>query len=90
MPKFIKYPFALAGDKTTIPNPIQLDGSVSYVTGWGEDYSKNPQTTVICQLTGDPGTIIPAGSSFVRNDTGFSYQLLYPVILEMLMVHFSR
>lgn len=82
MPKFIKYPFALAGDKTAIPNIIQPDGSVSYVIGWGEDYSKNPQTTVVCQLTGDPFTVIPAGSSIVRNDAGFSYQLLDPVILD--------
>lgn len=36
--KFIKYPFAVAGDKTTVPDATQVDGSVSYQSGFPVDY----------------------------------------------------
>lgn len=84
MAKFIKIPFATAGDKTPIPDALQIDGSVSYTTGFGEDYSKNAQTSVVCQLTGVAGTMIPAGSSVVRNNAGYAFELLSPVILDPL------
>ena len=86
MAKFIKYPFALAGDKTPIPNNFQIDGSVSYTEGWGVDYAKNASTQVLCDLTGTPGTLIPAGSSIVRSNSGYSFQLLDPVTLNGLGV----
>lgn len=38
--KFIRIPFATNGDKTTVPDPTQLDGSVSYDQGFGLDYQK--------------------------------------------------
>jgi hypothetical protein len=40
MPKFFLQPFATAGDKTAIPEPVQVSGSVSYNQGWGPDYSR--------------------------------------------------
>ena len=42
MSKFFKYPFATGGDKATVPNPAQGDGTVSYQEGWGPDYSLDP------------------------------------------------
>jgi len=38
MAKFFKTPFALAGNKTTVPESVQPDGSISYTEGWGPDY----------------------------------------------------
>lgn len=40
MADYILSPFADSGDKTTIPDPVQGDGSVSYTSGFGEDYEK--------------------------------------------------
>jgi len=40
MPKYFSYAFAQDGDKTAIPDAIQLDGSVSYDGGWGYDYQR--------------------------------------------------
>lgn len=37
-------PFAVAGDLTTVPVPVQPDGSLSYNQGWGVDYQRD-QTT---------------------------------------------
>ena len=86
---FIKIPFALSGDKTAIPDDIQVNGSVSYTEGWGIDYAKNASTQVLCDLTGTPGTLIPAGSSVVMSDSGFSFQLLAPVTLDVFGQAFS-
>src|SRR5579863_6733468 len=36
--KFIQYPFAIAGDKTAVPDVTQGDGSVSYQSGFTSDY----------------------------------------------------
>lgn len=44
MTKFFKIPFATTGDKTTVPNDTQTDGTVSYEEGYGADYSL-PRTT---------------------------------------------
>lgn len=44
MAKFFVYPFALAGDKTAIPEPTQGSGSVSYNEGWGPDYGLDLDT----------------------------------------------
>lgn len=44
MAKYFKNPFAIGGDRTTIPEPEQGDGSVSYVEGFGPDYSRNLRT----------------------------------------------
>lgn len=37
--KYFKDPFALAGDKTAVPDDIQPGGSVSYTEGWGFKYA---------------------------------------------------
>lgn len=44
MAKFFRFPFAVTGDQTTIPDDTQPDGSVSYEEGYGEDYSLNLAT----------------------------------------------
>lgn len=44
MDKFFVTPFATTGDKTPIPNAVQLDGSVSYAQGFGPDYQADPAT----------------------------------------------
>ncbi|MEG0966713.1 MAG: hypothetical protein RSG92_15195 [Pseudomonas sp.] len=38
--KFFSTPFATAGDKIDIPDTAQVDGSVSFATGFGPDYEK--------------------------------------------------
>ncbi|MGQ5289826.1 Ig-like domain-containing protein [Pectobacterium actinidiae] len=40
--KFFRVPFAQSGDRQTIPDAIQSSGSVSYPSGWGADYAKDP------------------------------------------------
>lgn len=40
--KFFRVPFASSGDTQTIPDTTASDGSVSYPSGWGEDYAKDP------------------------------------------------
>lgn len=42
MLKFFRFPFAVAGDKTAIPDPSQVTGAVSYSTGFGPDYELDP------------------------------------------------
>lgn len=42
MLKFFRFPFAIAGDKTAIPDPSQVTGAVSYSTGFGPDYELDP------------------------------------------------
>lgn len=42
MLKFFRFPFAIAGDKTSIPDPAQATGSVSYTQGFGPDYEVDP------------------------------------------------
>jgi hypothetical protein len=42
MLKFFRFPFAIAGDKTPIPDPSQVTGAVSYSTGFGPDYELDP------------------------------------------------
>ena len=37
---YIATPFALSGDKTPIPGPVDLTGAVSYTQGWGPDYER--------------------------------------------------
>lgn len=44
MAKYFKYPFGVDGDRTTIPDPTQPDGSVSYDQGFGPDYQLDPDT----------------------------------------------
>lgn len=44
MTKFFKDAFAVSGDKTAIPNIIQVDGSVSYTEGFGFDYQRDIAT----------------------------------------------
>lgn len=40
MPHFFLQAFATAGDKTAIPEPVQVSGSVSYNQGFGFDYER--------------------------------------------------
>lgn len=40
MAKFFRFPFAVSGDKTAIPETIQPSGTVSYEEGFGADYQK--------------------------------------------------
>lgn len=50
MAKFFDVPFARDGDRTTIPDSLQLDGSVSYEEGFGFDYER----PAIDPITGQP------------------------------------
>ncbi|MBQ4771724.1 phage tail protein [Pectobacterium versatile] len=40
--KFFRVPFAQSGDRQTIPDATQSSGMVSFPSGWGEDYAKDP------------------------------------------------
>ncbi|MEH0874666.1 Ig-like domain-containing protein [Pectobacterium cacticida] len=40
--KFFRTPFAQSGDRQTIPDSAPNNGSVSYSSGWGPDYAKDP------------------------------------------------
>lgn len=44
--KFFSTPFADSGDKVAVPNGAQVDGSVSFTTGYGYDYERNPDPLV--------------------------------------------
>lgn len=63
MLKFFKFPFAVAGDKTTIPDPVQGTGAVSYSQGFGPDYELDP-------------LVDPNGKDVPRDETN---QLFYDV-----------
>lgn len=43
MYKFFRFPFATSGDKSAVPDAVQLTGAVSYEQGWGRDYQLNPK-----------------------------------------------
>ncbi|MFJ5389518.1 Ig-like domain-containing protein [Pectobacterium sp. CHL-2024] len=40
--KFFRVPFASSGDRQTIPDAAQASGVVSFPSGWGGDYAKDP------------------------------------------------
>lgn len=40
--KFFRVPFASGGDRQTIPDVAPGNGAVSYPSGWGPDYAKDP------------------------------------------------
>ncbi|AYH27185.1 phage tail protein [Pectobacterium parmentieri] len=40
--KFFRVPFASSGDRQTIPDATQTSGAVSFPSGWGGDYAKDP------------------------------------------------
>lgn len=40
--KFIRAPFALSGDRATIPDTVEVDGSVSWPQGFGPKYELDP------------------------------------------------
>ncbi|PWD68400.1 Ig-like domain-containing protein [Pectobacterium versatile] len=40
--KFFRVPFAQSGDRQTIPDTTQSSGAVSFPSGWGGDYAKDP------------------------------------------------
>ncbi|XYQ53290.1 Ig-like domain-containing protein [Pectobacterium carotovorum] len=40
--KFFRIPFASNGDRQTIPDSTQSSGAVSFPSGWGGDYAKDP------------------------------------------------
>ena len=44
MARYFRFPWANAGDRTTIPDETQSDGAVSYNQGYGPDYQRNPAT----------------------------------------------
>ncbi|MDE9545556.1 hypothetical protein [Xenorhabdus bovienii] len=44
MTKTFKTPFAAQGDRVSIPNEVQPDGSVSYTQGYGYDYERDQNT----------------------------------------------
>lgn len=44
LPKFIRYPFAATGDKTSVPDDVEPSGNISYAEGYGFDYERNPAT----------------------------------------------
>ncbi|MEF9678890.1 tail fiber protein [Pectobacterium aroidearum] len=41
--KFFRVPFAQSGDRQTIPEATPSDGSISFPSGWGSDYAKDPE-----------------------------------------------
>lgn len=47
--KFFVVPFATDGDKTTVPDGTQTDGSISYQAGWTLDYSLDPAVTPLAK-----------------------------------------
>lgn len=42
--KFFGIPFAVSGDKATIPEDTQPSGAISYTQGYGPDYERDPET----------------------------------------------
>lgn len=44
MAKYFRLPFGVDGDRTTVPDPAQPDGTVSYDIGFGPDYQLDPDT----------------------------------------------
>src|ERR1700747_3292863 len=46
---FFKVPFANAGDRTVINQPVDLTGIVSFTQGWGPDYALDPATNANAQ-----------------------------------------
>lgn len=38
------FPFAVSGDKVTVPETVSPTGAVSYPQGWGPDYERDPTT----------------------------------------------
>lgn len=44
MAKFFRFPFALIGDRTAIPDESQPSGAVSYNQGFGPDYERDPSS----------------------------------------------
>ncbi|URG50637.1 tail fiber protein [Pectobacterium quasiaquaticum] len=40
--KFFRVPFAQSGDRQTVPDALQSSGVVSFPSGWGGDYAKDP------------------------------------------------
>lgn len=40
--KFFRVPFAQSGDRQIIPDATQSSGAVSFPSGWGGDYAKDP------------------------------------------------
>jgi microcystin-dependent protein len=68
--KFFKYPFAVGGDTTPIPNTIQPGGEVSYPSGFTEDYE--------LPLDSDPDALPiprPEFNSLMNDITGAIQQL---------------
>lgn len=63
MLKFFRFPFAVAGDKTTVPDDSQPTGSVSYEDGFGPDYELDP-------------AVDPAAKDVPRDETN---QLFYDI-----------
>lgn len=54
MAKFFGIPFAATGTKNPVPNAAPADGSVSYASGWGVDYERNPVTDPEAKLLPRP------------------------------------
>ena len=44
MAKYFRFPWAINGDKTEIPDPTQSNGAVSYQQGYGAAYAADPET----------------------------------------------
>lgn len=42
--KFFRFPFAVTGDKSAVPDDTQLSGDVSFEQGYGPDYARDPAT----------------------------------------------
>lgn len=73
MAKFFRTVFASTGDKATIPEPSQGDGSISFTDGFGFDYQRDQ-------------TSDPAALNIPRQQTN---QLLFDITsaLQVLQVH---
>ena len=44
MSKYFRFPFAVSGDRTAVPDPTQTDGSISYQLGYTVNYQLNQAT----------------------------------------------
>lgn len=69
MAMYFLYPFAIAGDRTTVAQPTQLDGTVSWQSGYGINYSQNPANP-----------LTPNGKNFPRFQHN---EILYQITLAL-------
>ena len=50
MAKYFRFPFAVSGNRTAVPETTQVNGNVSYQEGWPVGYQEDPQTSPTAKL----------------------------------------